>query len=677
DGEGDTATAQLVITVAPDSTPTVDWVLANGGPAVVDEGALPDGNLGGTTSTSGTLDIATGGDTLNAVGGVDINGVDVTAGGTVPGTYGDLVVTVSGGVYSWTYTLNDNAPHTDPTAVGSADQFPEENFAVVVKDDDGDVAPPVNLQIQINDDGPVDVTPDATVVDNAAGATSGPVALDLDGLVTDNYGADGAGTVYFAPSLDGASAEDRVTGSPLTSSGLPITYSLSVDGSVLTASTALGTVFTVTIDAAASTYVVQMVGTVDGGAPVIDFNGGGYNFQGGNVSWAGFNTVADDNSHDILLTPLVGGVSGGTVNTNANAGGISGGASVGAGEAMRVDFVVDLTGAPVSGGSFASAANQTQNFDGHYTVNGATAVFGVGGSASNTTSVTVKAYDDADTGAIKNVGDGAQDDIVAVSITQGGSQLLVLAADGTSQTVVVGGTSYTTSFDASGSVTVSGMSNGTALGVYTADGYNSLEYAYTSGSNFQIGDFGTTAITPGEPVDLGLPVVIEDGDGDTATGEIGIQLEPLSIGGGSGGGGGSSGGGGGDPGGRMAASGADDSEAASTASATVSLLSVVDGDALQVVQPAVDGQLATEPLSSVSVTAEALNPADLLDDPAFEVSLPVPAQEVSPGDAHGHAPQGGSADQQATPGLDHLPFEVPGADSVGARLIEAHAHKPD
>jgi hypothetical protein len=138
-----------------DSTPTVDWILAAGEDGVVDEGALSGGNLGGDTSTSGILNITTGGDTINAVGGVVINGVDVTNGGTVNGTYGDLVVTVSGGVYSWTYILNENAPHTDPTQSGTNDQFPEETFTVVVTDDDGDSSAPANLLITINDDGPV------------------------------------------------------------------------------------------------------------------------------------------------------------------------------------------------------------------------------------------------------------------------------------------------------------------------------------------------------------------------------------------------------------------------------------------------------------------------------------------------------------------------------------------
>ena len=530
DGDGDTDTAQLAVTVAPDSTPTVGWVLT--GPGAVDEGALPNGILGGSTTTSGSLNIATGGDAVNAVGGVTINGADVTAGGTVAGTYGELVVTVLGGVYSWTYTLYDNATHTDAGAVGAADQWPEEAFEVVVTDSDGDATPPAPLVILINDDGPVDVTPVGAVLSNAAGSVSGPLALDADGDVSNNYGADGAGTVVFASHLDGAAALSAATGLPLTAAGLPITYSLSPDGLVLTASTVIGTVYTVTLDPTNSTYQIEMFASVDGGTPVIDFNSaGGYNFVGGNASWAGFNTTPNDNSRDLLLTPMVGGVSGGTLNSTASTGGVSGGASVGVGEAMRVDYVIDLSGSPVSGGSFGVLANQTQLFDGHYTTNGSTALIGVGGSATNTTDITITAFDDDDSGVVKNVGDGTPDDIVAVSIAYGGSTQLVLASGGGVQAVVVGGVSYTVTFDASGTVTVAGIRNGSAIGAFTTDGYNSLEYAHAGGSTFQIGDFGAAGLTPGDPVELALPVTVYDGDGDPADGQIEAVLSPLGLGG--------------------------------------------------------------------------------------------------------------------------------------------------
>ncbi|MDP3300964.1 MAG: Ig-like domain-containing protein [Sulfuricurvum sp.] len=167
------------------SIPTVNWILTEGNVAVVDEGALQGGNVGGSLITSGTLDITTGGDTINTVGGVVINGVDVTNGGTVTGTYGNLIVTVSGGVYSWTYVLGDNAPHTDPTQIGVNDQFPEDIFSVVVTDDDGDSTAPVDLTVMINDDGPVAIADTGT-----QGVEDSDIVYNV--MANDSHGADGA-----------------------------------------------------------------------------------------------------------------------------------------------------------------------------------------------------------------------------------------------------------------------------------------------------------------------------------------------------------------------------------------------------------------------------------------------------------------------------------------------------
>ena len=59
-----------------------------------------------------------------------------------------------------------------------------------------------------------------------------------------------------------------------------------------------------------------------------------------------------------------------------------------------------------------------------------------------------------------------------------------------------------------------------------ATGYTSLEYTYISGTPFQIGDFGVTAVDPGKPVNLALPIEIVDGDGDVSSSSIGVTLAP-------------------------------------------------------------------------------------------------------------------------------------------------------
>src|SRR3546814_16238325 len=104
----------------------------------------------------------------------------------------------------------------------------------------------------------------------------------------------------------------------------------------------------------------------------IDFNSGGYNIVGGNTAWIGFAKAGDNNSPDILVTPMTGGVDGGKMNANATSTGVSAGNSVGPAEAVRIDFVVDLTGTP-GHNDYAPPANQTHTLHSHYSANGASA----------------------------------------------------------------------------------------------------------------------------------------------------------------------------------------------------------------------------------------------------------------------------------------------------------------
>ena len=384
--------------------------------------------------------------------------------------------------------------------------------------------------MSIVDDVPTVFDPQTAYVNNAANATF-TGKLDFDSSISNNYGADG-GRLFFPAGL--------TTG--LTSGGLPITYSVSSDGLVLTASTVAGPVFTVTLLPGSDDYTVHMVGTVDGGLTTIDFNAGGYNFVGGAGSWAGFTTIADDDSKDILLTPMISGVSGGVLNTNANEGGVSGGNSIGTNEAMRVDFVVDLRGTPVNGGSFGVPANQTQQFDAHYQTNGALATFTsiTGGTAQST--VKIKAFDDfgdgSGTGTDYSVGNGTLDSVTAIGIKYGSqTQFVSFAVIGETPTVyTVGGKTFTVQFvdvDLGAGVVygvqITGVVSNTQIATYTADGFSSIEYHWAGGQDFKIGDFGTSATDPGVAVDTSIPLVIVDGDGDTASGVLNLSFEPAAL----------------------------------------------------------------------------------------------------------------------------------------------------
>jgi Ca2+-binding RTX toxin-like protein len=387
--------------------------------------------------------------------------------------------------------------------------------------------------IKFADDGPTAINPNAAVLNNQGTLTT-PVMftgkLDFDGNVDDNVGADQLGTVRFLPSLHN-------TNSGLTSGGVPIIYSVSDDGHTLTGNAGSLTIFTVDLylDANAAlsndTYTVTMYGKVDT-LINIDFNDMiGYQFYGGNASWAGFGTADNDNSADLLLTPINSGVSSGTVNTNANEGGIDNN-SLGSGEAMRLDFVTDLAGTPVNGKDYSVLANQTHEFEGHYTTNGASARF----TNTSNSKVRIKAFDDDDT-VLNTVGDGTQLSINAVAIIYNGeTRLITFAEIGTAATnFTVGSHIFNVQFvdgEADGiqyEALVNGVVSDTQIATYTPDGYNSLEIGYEAGNTFKIGDFGAAVISSEAPVDFTVPVQIVDYDGDSAPGTIDVLLLPENA----------------------------------------------------------------------------------------------------------------------------------------------------
>src|SRR3546814_6721914 len=120
-------------------------------------------------------------------------------------------------------------------------------------------------------------------------------------------------------------------GQNLTAGGQALTYVLSAGGTVLTAEKPNGDdVFIIRLQPAghADQYQVEMVQKLDSTA-TIDFNSGGYNIVGGNTAWIGFAKPGDNNSPDILVTPMTGGVDGGKMNANATSTGVSAGNSVG------------------------------------------------------------------------------------------------------------------------------------------------------------------------------------------------------------------------------------------------------------------------------------------------------------------------------------------------------------
>ena len=382
---------------------------------IVDDEALPDGtNSASTAETdSGTLTFTAGsyaltsfafGTDLSGLGAgltwarVDANTITGSDGGTLvvtlkltapasiaAGGTGDVTVTAT---LANNYAMHPGLNVHDLQALGSV--------AVVASDHDGDSATGT-VSVSVSDDLPLAVTADAVSVTNTASGNNFAY-LDSDHTVANNYGADGPGAVIFTTATIAALQSQNLT------SGLAsLDYAITNGGTTLTAtkSTDHSVVFTIDLQPAghADQYQVHINQPLDS-LQTVDFNDGGYDFVGGNGSWAGFTQPGDNDSQDLLLSP----VGAGTVNTNANEGGVGSGNSVGSGEAMRVDYVVDLNGSPVSGGNFNGGDN-TQTFDGHYTVNGGSAFF----THTSSSTIHIAAFDDNDSGTLKTVGDGAPD----------------------------------------------------------------------------------------------------------------------------------------------------------------------------------------------------------------------------------------------------------------------------
>ncbi|MEO7505333.1 MAG: hypothetical protein ABIT69_09145, partial [Sphingomicrobium sp.] len=388
-----------------------------------------------------------------------------------------------------------------------------------VTDADGDhAAATIDLSagvFSIQDAGPTTFIPDAaTVINNDSAPFTG--FLDTDHIIANNLGSDG-GTVRFSVT-DGSN-------SGMTSGGSAIIYHVSADGQTLYGDVGPTHIFTVTINQAASTYTLDMNGTIDS-TTTIDFNNGSYTFLGGNDPWAGFNTAPDDNSKDLLLTPL--GASGSSINGNANsagAGGGGGGQNIGSGEGIRLDFVVDLGGNPAGSPSNyqGNVAQQDHTFDSHYLINNASVTFGDG---ANNSTVSLKAILATDNVADSVLGNGALVSVSSVAISFDGD-IKVVAYSVNPQTVTVGSPNgltdrtYTVQFVTVGAVhyaQVTGvLDTNVSIATIGASQYNALEVQYQSGDSFALTDFGVAAQSSA-PVHFNIPVQIVDGDGDIVAG---------------------------------------------------------------------------------------------------------------------------------------------------------------
>ena len=375
------------------------------------------------------------------------------------------------------------------------------------------------------------------LVNKTDASGKGTFDLDIDVNIDDNVGADQLGTLSFAasngdPSGLASGGADIFLYVSVSDGGITLvgsTFSTGVNGD--DASVLAAKVFTVTLNldgtlvGTSDTYTFELFAQID--VPeTFNATDAGFVFNGGNDPWAFFDSPDAGGDPDILLTPIVNGADGGTINSSAIAGGVSGGNSVGAGEAVRVDYVDDLgTSNPTKNsnpGTYANTDNQDHVFGAHVTVQGASVTFT---NISSASTIRIAALDDLTTG----VGGGSLDNITSITIAFNGAELTIdvdAITNNTTTAFVIGGQTFNVT-NADNEVVVGGVLGNTIITTFTADGYNSIEYHYESGGTFKVGAFGGTTISPGATT-LDFDLVLTDADGDFVLMEdaLNIHLSP-------------------------------------------------------------------------------------------------------------------------------------------------------
>ncbi|KEQ54180.1 Ig-like domain-containing protein [Sphingobium chlorophenolicum] len=512
DGDGDKSTATVTINLLQDSTPTVSVT-----DMTVSEAGLPGGTqqAGNSETATGSMTIATGGDTLTKVEVQDKNGAWVNVTGATAGTpvvvagaAGTLTVTSDGaGHYSYSYTLAVNDP-THPDTItsdgdgisGAADPKAGDAFAVRVTDSDGDVSPADTINVTVLDDAPI------ATADSGSVNEGGSLIVAADGvLANDQPGADG-----YAPGVVGVAKGSDVNTPVSGQVGIAVagdygTLTLFADGSYRYDATPNA------ISADQQDVFVYTIRDADGDLATTTLT----------INVANVALAADNQTKTVFEAALDTSITGSDIAAGSVTGSAPGQTTETATGQLNVVGAVSYTltsSATGSHGQIQLNANGSYTYtlttpvdgptanDGPLTFAGAEvftyqAVDGSGNIANGT--ITIDVVDDVPTAA-----DDALLTVAEDGADIGGNVLTndTPGADGATLTsVTIGG--VTTAINAVGTTNVSG-----AFGAYTFTAAGAWTFNPSTNLNNASG------------VSAGFSYVITDGDGDQST-----AVQPITV----------------------------------------------------------------------------------------------------------------------------------------------------
>jgi len=529
DGDSDTSTATQVVTITNVNKVPVGGTAA----ATVDDEGLVHGIAGGTgddatssASFSGTL-TGSGGDGALSFSFANLNNTTAVIGqetviyswnGTsnlltatitastdlsrVNSALFTVAVTPATGAY--TLTLLDNVLHASSNNAENGDIVLALQYSV--GDSDGDTSTgdtgTGTLNVTFDDDSPRDFTAQSMTIENGANAV-GSGALNF----YESIGADG-GSVVFS----GSNGSTLMSGGAAVTSGGKAVHLYGFGTDTLTGKIDLdgqagngdeATVFTVKLSPSTTSepndsYTTQFFRAIDdgSGASITPTNFG-------KTSAENFKVIEGTGNLDVLIsgqntvTGALAVVKGN--NSNSTISISSGnGSMITNTDLLRFDFANNVT---LSGSGNNLAVNSPIA---HHDVNGFTTTIENGGGASTIRVVAFNA--DNDTVLWGDAGDGPD---TITQIYKNGVLLTGLTPSGSGYAVQV--------------------TNGDQISVFTADGYNRIEFSKDSGADFTVSGVGYLNLNTGHDVPMSFNVTATDADGDTSSGTISVTTTPLKA----------------------------------------------------------------------------------------------------------------------------------------------------
>ncbi len=496
--------------------------------SLFDLGSDTPGSYGINTDTSGLPPLASGG--LPVL--YDVTGDTLTAYVVDPDTLVETSVFTlqveSDGTY--TFTLLANLDHATLNGLEGDDTendlILDLSAAIVGYDGDGDsvVAADDSFEITVDDDTPVEFTPDAVA---ALDGNTAPITADLNLQM----GADGLGSLVF-DIVDNTVATDQEGN--ILKVGTQQIYLYGDDTGQIVGSTGMngtGTIaFTVTLNMD-GTYTFDVNETITNGTATSFTNL--TTARAGNVEYravgAGNPTNNSDNI-DVILSAVGGDGTQQTINTSSTSIGVAN-QSVTAGQTVRFDLVQDAV--DVGGNAGGGTGFDYDSYSG--TDRFQQTVPQTNGPVKFAT-LNIAAVADPNQQNARDYyfdGNGLEGTIIDVQTVviydyaKVGNAIVLQGTytvnnPGNANTVSVNGGQYSVTFNNDNTVTITGMGPNDQYAIETDTDFNTV-LVNSDDSNqgtFDLGIFTLGRESAGIPINQDFDIVATDGDGDSVTGSI-------------------------------------------------------------------------------------------------------------------------------------------------------------